>query len=266
MGCSGGRTLDKAEEQGIYAQEQYLQFQRTNVKKMDLIFRKFAKNHMLSLEHFKEAARQLKINIGAYKAADFAAANIKDQRIVDFYETLKIETKDETSGSTDKFFDQYKLIILGVFLGRGSNLEKCEILFENFDRDMNNKISKAEFKSMWEDVFTVIVGCTYFLSRGNVNCLVNPNQLKSYRENLSAGKNVAYEEMENAVFCDGEEVTKEQFLMRMVDLQVPELYTSIGYRQYLYQKFLSLPDSSDFGRSNTETTLRSNTESTNISG
>ena len=182
MGCTGGRSADKAEEQGIYQQELYLQYQRTNVKKMDLIFRKFAKNHMLSLEHFKEAARQLRINIGAYKAADFAAANVKDQRIVDFYEQLKIEAKDETTGSTDKLFDQYKLIILGVFLCKGSNLEKCEILFENFDRDMNNKLSKAEFKDMWDHVFNVMVGCTYFLSRGNVTCLVNPNQLKSYKE------------------------------------------------------------------------------------
>ena len=167
---------------------------------MDLIFRKFAKNHMLSLEHFKEAARQLRINIGAYKAADFAAANVKDQRIVDFYEQLKISSKDETTGTTDKLFDQYKLIILGVFLSKGSNLEKCEILFENFDRDMNNKLSKAEFKNLWEDVFDVMVNSTYFLSRGNVTCLVNPNQLKSYRDNLSLGREVAYDEMENAVF------------------------------------------------------------------
>lgn len=88
-------------------------------------------------------------------------------------------------------------------------MEKAEIMFENYDRDMNNKLSRDEFKLMWDDVFKVIVTCTYYLTRGNIGVLVNPNQLKSYRDNLGKGKTVAFEEMQAKVFGEAEEVNKE---------------------------------------------------------
>ena len=55
-----------------------------------------------------------------------------------------------------------------MFLCKGSGEAKAEILFENYDRDMNNKMSKIEFKLMWDDVFNVVVNCTYYLTRGNI--------------------------------------------------------------------------------------------------
>ena len=184
MGCAGSRNHDKPEERGIVFQEHNLNHGNFDVTQMDLTMRKFAKNHYLSIEHLKVVASNLGLNLGAYKAAEFSMASVEDQKIVEFYEQLKVAVPNEATGETNLQFDQYRLIILGVFMAKGKPKDKAQILFENFDRDLKSKLTKAEFLQLWEDVYSVIVDTSFYLARGTQPGFVNPNQLKSYLENL----------------------------------------------------------------------------------
>jgi hypothetical protein len=151
----------------------------------------------------------------------------------------------EFEGKTEQLFDQYKLIILAVFLSKGGSREKAQVLFENFDINSNNKLSRTEFFKMWDDSFTVIAKTVYYLTRGHISGLVNPNQLKSYMTNLELGKKLAFEELTNAVFIgeETEEVPKELFLNRICTVPVTDLFTTSGFRSYLYNRFLNFPES-----------------------
>jgi hypothetical protein len=56
------------------------------------------------------------LNTGAYTSHDFEAASPPAKRIVNFYN----EFREKASETGEPLFRQYELIILGIFLGRGT--------------------------------------------------------------------------------------------------------------------------------------------------
>ena len=56
MGCDGSRNSDMAEEKGIATSELKLNYFNCDVTTMDFTFRKYSRNHLLSIEHLKAAA------------------------------------------------------------------------------------------------------------------------------------------------------------------------------------------------------------------
>lgn len=73
------------------------------------------------------------------------------------------------------------------------------------------------------------------------NGQVNPNQLHSYLENLQKGKNRAIRELTRQVFEASivNECSKTQFVDRISEYS--RIWKSFGFRQFLYESFLSNP-------------------------
>jgi phenylalanyl-tRNA synthetase alpha subunit len=181
---------------------------------MDLMIRKFSRDHFLTILQFLEAARMLRINTGAYTAHDFETAPQPAKRIVNFYNLFR-EKRDEDS---EPKFRQYDMIILGVFLSSGSAREKAEVLFDNFDIEFRGSLNREEVVKMWEDVYQIVGHRTFLLSYdGDKETGKGFNQLESYMNDILKGKDAAIAHLDKIVFPRGvtTTVTKEEFINRI---------------------------------------------------
>jgi hypothetical protein len=49
------------------------------------------------------------------------------------------------------------LIVLGILLGKGTQVEKANFLFEQWDIDINKKVNNEELDKILDDLYTVAV-------------------------------------------------------------------------------------------------------------
>jgi hypothetical protein len=125
MGCSGPRAAMKEEEQGIVSAERKLNLTHTDITNFDLHIRKHSAHHLIGIQQFQTLSKLLKFRVGAYTSLEPNSASVEDRHLYDYWKQFH--------ASVDTF-DQYQLLVLGVFQCRGKPENRAAILFDAGDK------------------------------------------------------------------------------------------------------------------------------------
>ena len=137
MGCSCSR-LNFAEEDLIQSAEETIGFDRLTSFDIDMYMYRFAIKLTLTISQLKAVFESLNLN----------AANFHDEGspIANFYNNFKIE---------NSLYCPRKLSSLGVLLGKGSIIEKANVLFKNYDTSVSDSLEYNEILVLITDILEI---------------------------------------------------------------------------------------------------------------
>lgn len=221
MGCADSRSSLNDAEKILTSAEHKLRLHFRKVTEIDFIFRKFSHNDSVNSSQLAEAITYL-----CLPSAD-------NPQVRSFYEALR--------GGTDKY-SLKKLLVAGVLLGRGSEVDKASVLFEVYDDDSSHSLHKAALKQMVDDLYEVVVMlCPAILSalpssEDAVKVLNYVEQIK-YRGDLGKEKLIAK-------LSEGRDVVSVDIFTKNLSLfDNKDLLKTSGIRDFFFKVYKMVPAS-----------------------
>lgn len=66
----------------------------------------------------------------------------------------------------DKFYDNFRITLSAILLGKGDNAEKADILFDHFDKDKGGSLSAQEIIDMINEISYITNNCFPYCALG----------------------------------------------------------------------------------------------------
>jgi hypothetical protein len=228
MGCtSSDRAQLTPEEITLVTQEHELNYATQSVTQVDLVFRKYSHNGSLNVSQVHKAATVLGI-----RTENFSTFN----RIKAFYDSLQLQ--DFTPLKT--------LLLLGVFLAKGSLVDKARLLFEVYDQLMTEEVEVA---TIVEDLFEVAVKRLPTLL--GTNRTSDVTSAKLYLAKIEHVKAAGVLKLTKAIAGEAPKVSKKHFVATVSSDSLKQVLTPEGFRAYFFAEYsLSTPQvKQEFDRS-----------------
>jgi Ca2+-binding EF-hand superfamily protein len=164
MGCCAERPKINIEEK-LENFEHALGFKKLTATDIDSLSHKFSRDFRVSMAQFKMMCKELHIESNSL-----------------LYEFLMIFFSRE-----NECFDTQILTTLGILLASGSEQEKINLLFRNYDKDTSGALQEEEMRQMVRDVVEIAIDkmCLYASKKIEESLQV---RLEEHRAELVKGK------------------------------------------------------------------------------
>lgn len=174
--------------------------QIVNLSPEEKIINQCENKHIFSKKNFKDISKSIK----SESSNGFLSAPQLKRALLD----LEISLDDLTSPDSPTYhllvkarneknlYEVRKLSLICIFLGIGSNTDKCDWLFRQYDTDASLELDLAEFLVMIDDIFDVCARILPVLAVGEGVCSLTNEQYSNYSKMLIAGKAKAVDELE----------------------------------------------------------------------
>ncbi|CAG9322863.1 unnamed protein product [Blepharisma stoltei] len=205
------------EEKIIIENEKQLQFTQIQSKEIIRSIKSEGLDNTLSLAQLKRAFIDINIPESAFTTPDAPLRNL-----------LAKVTNDK------KLYEQRKLVLVGILLGKGTPQEKCEWLFRQYDDDASSMMDQNEVNLMLNDLIDVAVNVLPNVSKGDGIGFLTKDELDAYRDTLLSGKEKFIEEMIKLIMTE-REIMHVELAAKMADTSniLNKLLWSFGIRTLL---------------------------------
>lgn len=136
MGCTDSRSDLSDVEMTLTTSEFLLRFHSAKVQQTDFVFRKFSSHGLVNSSQLAEALSSL-----SFKPKE-------NLQVKAFYDSLSAAQGN---------ISLKKLLIASILLGKGTDLEKAELLFEVFDDDNSRTLPESAIRGLVDDLYEVVV-------------------------------------------------------------------------------------------------------------
>lgn len=154
-------------------------FSKKNFKDMSKSIKSESSNGNLSAPQLKRALLDLEISLDDLTSPDSSTYH------------LLIKAKNEKN-----LYEVRKLTLICIYLGIGTQSDKCDWLFRQYDTDASLELDLSEFLVMIEQIFDVCSRILPVLSVGEGVCSLTQEQYSNYSKMLLEGKPRAIDEVE----------------------------------------------------------------------
>jgi len=229
MGCCNPRpSLPRdapEDERAIITKEAELGYDKNAAIRNLEVIKKNSDGTKITLDKFNTIAQELGLNLTDFDSPDMPLSM--------FYQKLKEKGK----------YDQLKLGLVGVLLGRGSG--KAALLFDCIANDSRASLESAEVRALFDALFHVSADALPVLVKAQEAESETPGQslasskFTEYITNLKAGKDSLAERFTNLVMKGRGKVTQQDFVGAFgSDENLKALETPIAVRVALKREAL----------------------------
>ena len=129
-------------------------------------------------------------------------------------------------------FKEQDLCLMAIVLGKGSTFEKATELFEYFDTECSQKLSREQLAHLFTEYSTTIAIILPLLGAGNYeDGLLHIEEIKKYQRGMNRNMiDVHAAFMGMMMNSDDTETTQESFVRK---LSTTDLLTSVGLRRFV---------------------------------
>lgn len=212
MGCGGSKKVHRAYCESLIAREvSYLKLERIKAIDFDRLTHRNSFNLLMSENQFQLVCKQFFINI-------------KDPNISSFFMNF--------FSKSNFYYSVRELSTLGILLGSGDLKEKVNLLFENYDLDSSQTLTKKEILVMLEDVCKISL---QYLPSFAAKCLDSSESehIALYQSELKSIKFSLIHHYHDLLFEDlSEEINKDQFRKKFENKEILYLLSPESLRTY----------------------------------
>jgi Ca2+-binding EF-hand superfamily protein len=239
MGCSGSRFKNHSDEFAIDFAEKGLNIYRLDARSLDEKFRKYSHGEFVNKRQLLAISKKHDIKIANYES---------HKKIDDFFRKLESEGNGNYKLQT--------LLILGIFLGQGTNKQKAKLLFEVADHEYTEQISVAVLRELFERMSNIACDLGKLVcDKQTEHSNSTRNEDYIYRTRIAIAP--AFDDFKKNILKDGTDTTisKATFVENLVKFEDGTLVSTFGLRVYL-KKFEKVAEAKKFAnpfRKNTVT-------------
>mmetsp|Transcript_12325 Transcript_12325/g.23393 ORF Transcript_12325/g.23393 Transcript_12325/m.23393 type:complete len:304 (+) Transcript_12325:370-1281(+) len=216
MGCTSSRTKLSAEETYLTTHEAELHYGDQHATQVDLVFRKYSYQSHVNPSQLQNAASKLNLRITNYSTFNL---------IEPFYNGLKQE------GSIHLLH----LLLLGLFLAKGSVEEKARLLFEVYDDLNTEEVQAPVIKKILSDLYDIAVNRLPKLVAEPHHA--DAGNLRQYLAKIAHVKELAIEKAYKGIVGTGATVKKVAFVTSFSSDSFKALLSTTGFRGYFFSEF-----------------------------
>jgi Ca2+-binding EF-hand superfamily protein len=193
MGCCAERQKMDIEDKLVNF-EHALGFKHLTALDIDRLSHKFSRDFKMTMAQFKVMCQELKINTNSL-----------------LYEFLMIFANRDKED-----FDIQMLTTLGILLASGTEQEKINLLFRNYDKDTSGNLQETELRQMMRDIIDIAIEkfCVYAGKKIHEN---DQLRLEEYRAELVKGKVLMINVYTKNFITDKESIEFQEFFCKFND-------------------------------------------------
>lgn len=187
---------------------------------IDRLFYRYSTNKHLTKSQFSQVCNKLGIDLESKEMKSF---------FFQFY------------NSKGRYFEAKQLSTLGILLGKGTKETKIRLLFENYDENINFKMSREELSEMFNDIS--IISFKYLPNHAlNVVSQEARSAIKIYSQDLMNMKASVIKFYVNLVFDEEgiEEIEMSMFFKILKDSKIVSILNPGLFRKYTLGIFSSI--------------------------
>ncbi|OMJ77818.1 hypothetical protein SteCoe_22523 [Stentor coeruleus] len=220
MGCGGSIKVSKAHCENLIAKEiSLLKFERIKAIDFDRLTHRNSYNLLMSENQFLLVCKHFSININDPNINSF---------FMNFY------------SKSNFYYSVRELSALGILLGSGSLKEKTNLLFENYDLDSSQTLTKTEILVMLEDVCKISFQHLPTFAIKSINSSESEH-IVNYQSELKSIKFSLIHHYHDLLFEDlSDEITKDQFRKKFEIKEILYLLSPESLRIYSKQILLNI--------------------------
>lgn len=216
MGCAVSKNYLTPEEIRFSKGEDDLHYSGIDVEDIDLVHRKYSYNGTINTSQWDKISKKLSLRTSA-------ASGTIPIVVTAFYESFS--QFDE--------YDLQKLLVLGIFLGRGTGEVKARLLFEAFDMKDKKVLEKYELEDLYDTIYDVVVVKSKVLFNKDLPPIISTEDYNNYFDKLKAGSE-AFKTEFLTLFLDSDEKTSiTKFVEVFKDKNYSDLLSSVEFRKVL---------------------------------
>ena len=216
MGCKESKGTISEEEKLITKTEDAMGIHAVDSQQGIFQLKTHSHNHKFSQIQLKQAFGKLNLELTNFDNIDSSEAK--------FYNKLK----------EDRAYNERDFVMLLIILGSGKKTDKAHMIFEEWDIDINKKLTREEMAEITGTLNNIFVDGTVELSIALEADETNRALLEKYRDALNVRLEIAAETLSAIVFPNEGvvEVSEAQFI-EVLGKNRPNLLTSFGYRKFI---------------------------------
>lgn len=216
MGCAESRAQMGTEEKAITKGEDSLGWGKFESTKAITAFEHRGSKDTLSSNQFKAA-------LGDFDAA-FDWIGSPDSELYKVFQNFK----------EGRNFDGKKLQLLAILIGKGEAKEKAQFLFDAFDENADEELTKLELGKAFEGLADIAIKYLVDLGVGKPEeGKLDEGKIQSYKKKLETQQPEKVEKILNDIFGENEKVGRGEFQSKMMTKGFKELVTSYGLRAHI---------------------------------
>ena len=168
--------------------------------------------------------QQFKAALGDFDA-DFSFLDSPDSELYKFFDNFREDEK----------FDARKLKLIAILIGKGNAKDKANFLFDAFDADANQELTKTEVTATFEGLADIAIDHLVDLGAGNPEeGKLEEGKIEDYKRKLQAQRDEKIVKIVTDIFADQENITRGEFQAKMAAKGFSDLLTSGGLRAHIH--------------------------------
>ncbi|CAG9314262.1 unnamed protein product [Blepharisma stoltei] len=202
------------EEEVIASSEKKLEFSKLNSKDIINAFTAEGMEGVLSRPQLKRAFLSLGLPENDLTSPD-----------APFYQILA-KIKNEK-----KLYDIRKVALLGLLLGKGSNIDKARLLFKQYDSGSLGSLDTGKVELMVNEIIDLSVNIIPDIAIGEGAGYLTREEEDAYEDRLRARQQNTFNEVKRILISEGQ-LSESDFIVKMSDSKLPlyKLLSSVGTR------------------------------------
>ena len=216
MGCRESKGTISEEEKLVTKTEDTMGIHKVDSQQGIFQLKTRSHNHQFSQIQLKQAFGKLSLPLTNFDNIDSNEAK--------FYNKLK----------EGRSYNERDFVMLLIILGAGKKTDKAHMIFEEWDVDINKKLTREEFGEIIGTLNNIFVEAFVELTIAEEADETNRALLEAYRNTLNARTAAGAEALNKIVFPNEEvvEVSEGQFI-EVLGKNNPNLLSSYGYRKFI---------------------------------
>ena len=217
MGCVSTRERLGREEQAIMLMENQLEYFKNNSAMVDGVIRKYSTDGMINQSQWEDICTSLEI-----KVKNSSMCPLVEEFYGKLLENGVYRTQD--------------LLIIGILMSNGLARQKARLLFEIYDKDCTEQLSREGLENVLERITWVSIRLLPKLVENSTNPPISSMKTKAYAKKLLGRVKEANKNLLSYILGDDESITVEKFSRIFDNDEKGKILTPHGFRNYVNEE------------------------------